>query len=137
MRAKPAGMENDLYNYHLKQLIKKGLVEKREGIYSLTTDGKVFSHRVDSAGRAKEFIKCALLLGLFEFRENETRALAQQRKRHPLYGTIGIHAGTIRRGESILDAARRKFVEETGLEAEFTLMGIREKAYLFNCWRNS
>lgn len=126
-------LENDLYNYHLQKLVKDeyAIKDPATNKYLLTKKGLIESTKIDSLGRSKEFVKASVLMGLVIFENNEIKVLSQERKRHPLYGDIGIHAGTIKYGERILDAAKRKFQEETGLLADFKFYGTRRKIMKF------
>src|SRR4051812_48701432 len=42
---KPKNVESNLFMYHLKQLIREGLIEKRDKTYVLTREGKRFADR--------------------------------------------------------------------------------------------
>src|SRR3989344_3431144 len=42
------GVTNDHFTFHLKQLVKEGLVKKENNKYSLTDSGKEFANRMDT-----------------------------------------------------------------------------------------
>jgi predicted transcriptional regulator len=45
---KKVDITNDHFTFHVKHLIKEGLVVKKEGRYSLTDEGKEFANRMDT-----------------------------------------------------------------------------------------
>ena len=57
--------------------------------------------------------------------------LNQIRERHPSFGKKGVMGGSVRRGESVLEAAERKLKEETGLTASFTVLGSERRILYF------
>src|SRR5690606_1572346 len=50
--------------------------------------------------------------------------LFQQRLKNPYYGFWGLPSGKIRWGETIIQAAARESLEETGLSADFRIASI-------------
>ena len=52
--ARPEGLENDLYNYHLQFLVKKGFLEKTNAKYALTKVGKQYVAQFDVRGNIRE-----------------------------------------------------------------------------------
>lgn len=132
---KPVNIENDQYNYHLKHLIKQGVVTKNENSYSLTTKGKKFISNLDIFGQMQQFFKVSV--ALFVIRDNpenpqEKQMLVQKRLRHPFYGDIHGFAGKIRLGENITECAKRKLQEECGLIGDFKFVGVHRKMKYFN-----
>ncbi len=127
---RPPKTSNDLYNYHLQFLVNKGLVVKNSELYSLTITGKSHVetiHPLDPLGKTSDLFRLNVLLFVFKKQGNQIQILNQTRKRQPYYGDKGILGGTIVPGENIIDAARRKLKEETGLTAEFKLNGCIRK----------
>lgn len=55
------GIENDLFNYHLQQLVKTGLVNKNEARYSLTEIGQKSITHLDALGNPRDFLRFLLL----------------------------------------------------------------------------
>lgn len=127
--AKPDEIENDLYNYHLQTLIKKGYVYKdEEDKYSLTEIGKSHVNTIDAKGRPKSFFKAAVLFSVLRNVNGKLEILAETRRRQPLYGDKGIMAGTIKPGERIVKTASRKLAEESGLVSDsFKFIGAIRK----------
>ncbi len=126
-------IDNDLYNYHLQQLVRKGWVDKVENGYALSAKGVhlVADTNVPVFGDENPhlFKVNVLCIALREY-EGQLQVLNQLRESHPDYGRIGIMGGVVRKGESITDAASRKLQSETGLSADFTFLGtIRRTVY--------
>lgn len=122
---KPEDIENDQYNYHLKYLIKSGLIIKRDGKYSLSIKGKKYASNLDLFGQIQQLFKVSV--ALFVVNPTKYTILLQKRLIEPFYGDINGFAGKIRLGENIIDAAKRKLNEECGLTGDFTLIGVHRK----------
>ena len=121
---KPPETENDQYNYHLKHLIKQQLVQKEGSSYSLTVKGKKFISNLDVFGQMQQFFKVSVALFVIRNNPDNPQAkqmLIQKRLRHPFYGDIHGLAGKIRLGEKIIDCAKRKLEEESGLIGDLSL----------------
>lgn len=121
---KPADIPNDLYNYHLKSLLQKQLVEKTISGYSLTAEGRQrvadVHHTSDQANR---LFKINVITIVSRVNDGNIEILNQIRHSQPSFGKVGVMGGTIVKGESLLDAATRKLQDETGLLASFRLLG--------------
>jgi 8-oxo-dGTP diphosphatase len=116
---------NDHFSFHLNQLVKEGLIEKTNGLYSLTTAGKEFANRMDTDSLTLEKqAKLAIAVHAVRVRNGVTEYLIHRRLKEPFYGWYGSHSGKIRWGENPDECARREFLEETGLTGEFTLKAI-------------
>lgn len=115
------GIDDDLYNYHLQELVKKGSIEKKDKIYRLTNKGK---HEItDFNAKGDELGRFHLVNILIVARNNKSEILIHKRNLHPHRGEISTASGNVLMGEKIVDAAKRRLKEETGLEAEFTHWG--------------
>lgn len=121
-------MPNDLYNYHLKQLLQKEIIEKRDDGYRLTSVGQQYvadiHHTSDQAGR---LFKINVITIVLRRTVGGIEVLNQRRTANPSYGKIGVMSGTIRKNEPLLAGATRKLQEETGLQAAFTLAGLERR----------
>lgn len=118
---KPAGLESNIFMYHLKTLIKEGFVEKVPEGYALTAEGKRFVDRssLDSL-KVRIQPKSITILAV----ENPDGKIAVLERLHqPFIGHKGFPSGKIHYGESLLDAASRELLEKTGLTTALQLRG--------------
>jgi len=123
---KPENIDNDLYNYHLQQLVKKGFVLRSEVGYSLSLMGIKLvadSNLLEFDKNSHHLFKVNVLTIVIRAVGGELQILQQMRTSNPSYGKIGVPGGVVQKGETIEDAAQRKLKVETGLEADFKLLG--------------
>ncbi len=138
----PEKIPNDLFNYHLQFLVKKGFISKLADGYSLSANGikhvadpyptndaitslfkinvitivsRVVSREVPRNDRAGKHT------------ENTIEILNQIRKSNPSYDKVGVMGGVVLKGEFIEPAATRKLKQETGLDATFRLLGCERR----------
>jgi len=117
---KIAEVENDLFNYHLQQLVKSGYLTKQGDLYRLTEVGKSLVTNIDEedkklpANYKVSVYMCVVVNG---------KVLLYKRLKHPQFGYTGLPSGKIKYGEEILATARRELLEETGFRADFTIIG--------------
>ena len=120
---------SDLFSFHLRQLTGWKLIIKNEDEkYILTTKGKEYANRFDTdAAEVEKQPKITMVvIGVKEV-NGETLYLAQQRLKQPYYGFWGFIGGKVRWGEKSLESAQRELMEEAGLTADLTLIGLRHK----------
>lgn len=128
--ARPPRVENDLYNYHLQFLVDKGYVNKQNGQYSLSSEGKIHVSVRDPlspTGVKADTFKLGVLTLVLDTTGSEIKILNQTRHRQPFYGQKGIMGGSIKKGEFVIEAAKRKLKVETGLDADFELVSFIRK----------
>lgn len=122
---KKVDVENDHFTFHIKRLVKEGLVIKESGTYVLSQKGKEFANRLDTDSlQMEKQAKVAVALHAIRKKGRKTEYLIHQRLKEPFYGWYGSHSGKIRWGETPLEAAKREFLEETGLTGDFELKGV-------------
>jgi 8-oxo-dGTP pyrophosphatase MutT (NUDIX family) len=122
---KKVDIPNDHFTFHVNHLIKEGLIEKTEGKYSLTDQGKEFANRMDTdALKLERQAKLGIAIHAVRERNGGKEYLVHHRLKEPFYGWYGSHSGKIRWGETPVECAKREFKEETGLTGNFTLKGI-------------
>ncbi|HKX23868.1 MAG TPA: NUDIX domain-containing protein [Candidatus Saccharimonadales bacterium] len=123
---KASELSSDHFNFYLKQLLDEKFVAKNDaGAYHLTQKGKEFANRFDTDERKVERQpKVAVCLMI---RRDDGTQLVQQRLKQPFYGYWGRPTGKIRWGETILEAAARELMEETGLEADMEFEEVYHK----------
>ncbi|MDP3093752.1 MAG: NUDIX hydrolase [bacterium] len=122
-------LPTDHFNFHLKQLIGAGLIQKdKKGFYSLAIKGKEFANRLDTDKIVLERQAKVAVVVCAVRQHGETRQyLVQQRLKQPSYGFYGFVTGKIKWGETVSETAAREFLEETGLKAKLSLAGIEHK----------
>lgn len=122
-------LPTDHFNFHLKQLLVLGLVEKSpDNKYYLTIKGKEFANRLDTDKIVLERqAKVAVLICATKGNNKHKQCLLQQRLKQPYYGYHGFVTGKVKWGETLKEAASRELKEETGLKAKLTLAGIKHK----------
>lgn len=114
-------IDDDLYNYHLQELVKRGLLAKNNGKYDLTDKGAKESGLYDSTGVKQDSFKLSVLLVVT--RNDKKEILIHERIRQPYRGEVSTISGKVRNGEKLADAAKRKLIEEAGLVADFEHWG--------------
>lgn len=111
------GLSNDHFSYHINTLIELGYVKKESGKYSLTTEGKEYSNRMDTDDHSIEKQpKIAVMIVATKNINGIKHLLIQQRTKEPYFGYSGFITGKIRFGEKVAKTARRELMEETGLD---------------------
>lgn len=114
-------IDDDLYNYHLQEMVKKGLLSKIDGKYNLTDIGVKENLVFDSLGIKQDTFRLSVLPVVL--RNNKSEILVHKRLKQPYFGEISTISGKVRNGEKMVDAAKRKLFEEAGLVADFEFWG--------------
>ncbi len=124
----PTKVPNDLYNYHLQFLVKKGLVWKLEDGYSLSPAGiKRVADINTSNDSLTSLFKVNVITILYRKVGKKIEILNQIRKSNPSYGKVGVMGGVVRKGELTEVAATRKLKQETGLITDFKIVGCERR----------
>ena len=121
---------NDLFNYHLQHLVKKGFVEKKDNKYALAESGIQHVADLTLAFNDKNIIglfKYNVITIVSRINNGKIEILNQIRNSNPSYGKIGVMGGAVLKGESVAKAAKRKLRLETGLEADFKIIGMERR----------
>lgn len=118
----PANTDRDLFNYHLRQLVDTGMVEKlpdKQG-YRLSLKGqRRVADALHTSDQADRLFKVNVLLIVTKQQDSMLYILNQHRTAQPDYGIWGVPGGTIVKAEPLLEGASRKLLQETGLTATF------------------
>jgi ADP-ribose pyrophosphatase YjhB (NUDIX family) len=119
-------LSSDHFNFHISRLVELKLVEKvKRGTYRLTAIGKEYANRLDTDNNTIERQpKSAVIFGLCREKAGKTEYLFQERRKNPYFGFWGLPSGKVRWGETIKETARRESLEETGLDADFTVVSV-------------
>jgi len=118
-------LTNDHFTFHLKRLIKLGIIIKEDIYYSLTPQGLEIAGRLDLSNmkivRSPKVGVC-----LFTYRDihGKTEILLEKRLKDPSKGKIGSHTEKVRFGESIYKTAQRCLKDETGLAGKVEYTGV-------------
>ena len=119
----PEGLENKLFNYHLKKSISAGYVARnQDGSYELTPEGRRLGER--SLSKQLEIADNAESILILAIRRQSDKAwLLYRRKTHPLLGKVGFMHAIPRSGATVAEHARQVCLTETGLQADFRVLG--------------
>ena len=124
----PEKIPNDLYNYHLQFLVKKGFILKSGEGYSLSEIGiKHVADPYPTNDAITSLFKINVITIVSRINNKKIEILNQIRKSNPSYGKIGVMGGVVLKGELIEPAAKRKLKQETGLDADFRLIGCERR----------
>ncbi|MBI2356465.1 NUDIX domain-containing protein [Candidatus Dojkabacteria bacterium] len=118
-------VENDLFNYHLQHLVKKGLILKEESSYELSVKGKKVIANMDVLGNIRDLFRVSVALIVTRDNSGVFEILLQKRNRQPYLGDITSIAGKVLIGEKYEESAKRKLFEEAGLSGDFNLLGVK------------
>lgn len=119
---KPPNLEGNHFMYHLRSLMREGLVVKNEqGQYLLSSSGKLLADSMSLQNYAPR--TQPNIVTLITCQNTKGQWLVYKRKRQPLINQIGFVYGKLHVGETISQAANRELKEKTGLECELTHRG--------------
>ncbi len=126
----PEDIPNDLFNYHLQFLVKKGYVARTADGYALAEAGVKHVADPDIATEEEKIastFKINVITIVSRMNKGAWEILNQVRKSHPSFGKVGVMGGIVRKGEALEAAAKRKLKAETGLDAHFRIVGIERR----------
>lgn len=124
----PEKVPNDLFNYHLQFLVKKELITKSDEGYTLSNNGiKHVADPYPTNDAITSLFKINVITIVSRIVDDKIEILNQIRESNPSYGKVGVMGGVVLKGELIESAASRKLKHETGLNAEFKLMGSERR----------
>ncbi len=126
---KPEDMAGNLFMYHLKPLIRDGMIVKNNvGHYELTAEGKL---HLDHLNLKTMLPRRQARIVLFFAAQNEKGEwLLVRKSKHPLFNKIGHIHGNQLMGESLLEAAKNIFSDRSGFDAVITHRGDGYATYL-------
>ncbi len=120
---KTTELDSDHFKFHVSKLVELGHILKNDdGSYSLSSNGKEYANKLDTDKSVIERQPKPAVILVIE--NSQQQYLVQERLKHPYYGFWGFPGGKIRWGETIIDAAARELMEETGISAELAYRGV-------------
>jgi 8-oxo-dGTP diphosphatase len=110
---RPPGVESNHFAYHLEQLLKAGLVVKKDRAYFLTNQGKALADRVSHENmdvRLQPHIVTSV-----HITNDAGKKLLFKHTFQPYVDRYGAPQGRLHYGETVAEAAARELHEKTGL----------------------
>lgn len=121
-KIKPANVEGNLFMYHLRALMREGLVVKTDdGLYELTPAGKLYADRLSLQTLTPRVQP--RIVTLITCRNDNGEWLLYRRGRQPLLGQVGFPYGKLHLDEVVEAAAARELMEKTGITARLEHRG--------------
>lgn len=121
-RLKPANIESNHFMYHLKALMREGLIVKNdEGLYLLSAQGKQLADNLSLETYKPR--KQPNIVTLITCQNEKGQWLVYKRARQPLIDQVGFVYGKLHLGETVAEAAHRELKEKTGLQCELKHKG--------------
>lgn len=108
---RPEGIESNQFVYHLKSLMRDGLIKKSGNLYQLTAQGKQLVDKLslkDFRPRVQPKIVTMIIC-----KNNKGEYLLQKRTKEPFHNLVSFPYGKLHLGETIQDAAQRELREKT------------------------
>ncbi len=115
----PEGVENKLFDYHLKKTLLSGLVQKNDdGSYSLTPTGRRIG--ASTLSRPSSAADKAYSLLLFGLQRDDGAWLLYERLSHPQINRVGLPQHRPEAHRSTLESAE-SFTSDIGVQAKFSV----------------
>lgn len=114
---RPPRVDTNLFSYHLKSLIKQGMVEKVDNGYALSAVGLSY---VDRVSTEKKTIRTQpKIITMLVVQNSEGDILLQRRTKQPYIDTWTLPYGKLHVDDaSAIEAAQREAHEKLGLEGQ-------------------
>ena len=119
---KPDEVDNKLFTYHLKIVIREGFVEKtNKGHYRLTPTGQKLWRRMREKPEVISIRAFSILF--LVVRRSDGAWLLYKRNTHPLKDKVGFMHVVPKASEQVNETATREVYERTGLTCSFSVAG--------------
>jgi hypothetical protein len=124
---------NDLFNYHLQSLIKKELLIKDDGLYSLSGLGKRFVEEDLALGEKRlKAEKFRIYVHAIILADQKKMIISRKRRRQPFMGDQGIHGISLRPGIAFTESIKNFYQENLNITVtDFHLYAISRKIRWF------
>lgn len=119
---KPDSVDGNLFQYHAKQLEKRGLIERNSTGYRLTSAGKVFVADL-SQTKLMNARKTPRAITMIISRNKKGQYLLFKWKRQPYRGLISFVFGRQLYGQPVLESAKEQLFFKTGYHAKLNYLG--------------
>jgi len=118
-------LTNDHFTFHLKRLIKLGVIEKKGIHYNLTPQGLEIAGRLDLSNmKIVRSPKVGVCIFTYRKTQGKIEILLEERLKDPSKGKMGSHTEKVHFGESIYETAERCLKDETGLSGKLRYTGV-------------
>lgn len=108
---RPPNVESNLYQYHLKELQKEGYVKKTEQGYTLSKKGLKYASQHSTV--LKKLRPQPTVLTIVFVENAQGQVLIRTKQRQPFIGTQTLLMGKMHLNETVIEQARREFIEKT------------------------
>jgi len=113
-------MTTDNFSYHIKSLLREGLIKKEKLIYSLTSKGKMVAGKIDTfTNKIEKQPRVSVIIIPHKTIKGKEVFLIQQRTKEPYFGYKGFVSGKVKFGETLQETAERELKEEAGATGKF------------------
>lgn len=112
---RPPRVDTNLFTYHLKNLMKSGMVEKSDAGYTLSAQGLSYVDRVSSEKKAIR--TQPKIITMLVIQNSNGDILLQRRTKQPFIDTWTLPYGKLHiEDSSVEEAAKREVFEKLGIE---------------------
>ncbi|MGH7196971.1 MAG: NUDIX hydrolase [Candidatus Saccharimonadales bacterium] len=111
---RPPRTDSNLFSYHLKVLLKEGLIEKNEKQYRLSPRGLGYADRISMA--KFEPRQQPKIMTMTVLRRSDGRIFLMRREKQPFIGMLTLPSGKVHLDDAgVREAAQRELLEKLGL----------------------
>ncbi len=122
--------DHNLFNYHLRELLKKGYIKKSPDGYKLTTKGKQNVSHMEEDGQYQQQFKVGMFIDIIKEENGKYYMMLYKRLKHPHYGYSGSVTGKLKWGDSLEDNLKRELMEELNIvPTEFKNTGVFREVF--------
>ena len=118
----PEGVENKLFDYHLKAVLRSGLVVKQDEGYALSAEGRRLWRRMSESDDWFANLAHSVLFLVIR-RQADGAWLLLKRSAHPLLGKVGFLHSIPQPDTQVCDSATADLRDRFGLTCEFSRLG--------------
>jgi len=109
----PMDVPSNLFSYHLQKLLTTGLIERKNGLYSLTPKGKQLAGQINvDTGRVRPQPK---IIGMFYITNTQGQVALFEWKRQPYYDYTSFPYGKFDFGKSLQNNTGDELYKKTSL----------------------